>query len=702
MRHPAHPLADDAPTTLVSHRRSPWSACAARRPGTTAAAAAPALRLLPALLLAAFAAAPAAAQQGTFELGTVVVTGSADAPEAQTEQAIGKDAIQRANADTVGAAVATLPGASLSRNSRNEETVYLRGFDARQVPVFVDGVPLYVPYDGYIDFARFTTFDLAEIRVAKSGASLLYGPNTLGGAINLVTRKPVRVFEGDVRLGLASGREKQGAVNIGSNQGLWYFQLGASYLDADSFPLPGGFRDFKAKPTDTGNHRENAYRTDQRLSFKVGLTPNASDEYALGYVRQEGEKGNPVYTGQSPSGIRYWQWPYWDKDSLYFIGKTRLGQNNLLKARVFRDTYKNKLDAFTDGSYRTAIHNTSFPSIYNDISTGVALEWANHSFQGHELRVALHVKEDKHADTNPLSDDKHYRDVTTSLALEDTLALAPDWRLRGGISHDKRDAKEVYYWPVGSTSATNGVLELTHQLDTRGTEAYAIASHKTRFPTIKDRYSARMGRALPNPDLKPEVANHLELGVKGSPWAGGQGQAAVFYSRITDLMQTAIVSAPVGTCGKGSSTCDQAQNIGKARSSGLELSLQQSLSSHWAVGGAYTYLARRNLSDASVRLTDTPRHRLYAALNWTPSDAWELRTTLETEQGRTVPFAGSGRSAYRDLGGFAIVGVKATWKAGKDMALDFGVSNLGDKWYELGDGLPMPGRSWFVHGTYRF
>ena len=680
------------------------SACSAGRSAghQRSIAAFSALRLLPALLLSAFAAAPVAAQDSTFQLGTVVVSGNADAPDSLAEQVVGKDDMQRANAVIVGAAVATLPGASLSRNSRNEETVYLRGFDARQVPVFVDGVPLYVPYDGTIDFARFTTFDLAEIRVAKSGASLLYGPNTLGGAINLVTRKPVRAFEGDVRLGLASGREKQGAVNIGSNQGLWYFQLGASYLDADSFPLPGGFRDFKAKPTDTGNDRENAYRTDQRLSFKVGLTPNASDEYALGYVRQEGEKGNPVYTGQSPGGIRYWQWPYWDKDSLYFIGKTRLGQNNLLKARVFRDTYKNKLDAFTDGSYRTAIHNTSFPSIYNDTSTGLALEWANHSFQGHELRVALHLKEDKHADTNPLSGDKHYRDVTTSLALEDTLTLAPDWRLRAGISHDKRDAKEVYYWPLGSTSATNGVLELTHTLDTRGTEAYAIASHKTRFPTIKDRYSARMGRALPNPDLKPEVANHLELGVKGSPWAGGQGQAAVFYSRITDLMQTAIVSAPVGTCGKGSSTCDQAQNIGKARSSGLELSLQQALNSHWAVGGAYTYLARRNLSDASVRLTDTPRHRLYAAMNWMPSDAWEVRTSLETEQGRTVPFAGSGRSAYRDLGGFAILGVKATWKPRKDMALDFGVSNLGDKWYELGDGLPMPGRSWFVHGTYRF
>src|SRR2546429_7341951 len=37
------------------------------------------------------------------------------------------------------------------------------------------------------------------------------------------------------------------------------------------------------------------FRSDKRLSFKLGLTPNATDEYALGYVRQEGEKGNPVY-----------------------------------------------------------------------------------------------------------------------------------------------------------------------------------------------------------------------------------------------------------------------------------------------------------------------------------------------------------------------------------------------------------------------
>jgi len=663
---------------------------------------APRLRRLAGLLVAAGLASPALAQQGVFELGAVVVTGKSQVAEQTAERVLDSATIDALGKDTVGAAVAVLPGASLSRNSRNEDMVSLRGFDARQVPLYIDGVPLYVPYDGYVDFGRFTTFDLAQIRVAASGASLLYGPNTLGGAINLVSRKPVRAFEGDASAGLASGGETRAAINLGGNQGSWYYQIGASYLDADSFPLPRGFRDYKAKPTDTGSRRENAYRTDQRLSLKLGITPNATNEYALGYVRQGGEKGNPVYTGQSKSGIRYWRWPYWDTDNLYFTSRTRLGESNLLKTRIYRSTYGNSINAFTDASYSAQLNNTSFPSAYDDSSTGASVELANYAVAGHELQLALHYKEDKHRETNPSSPTKDYRDVTTSIALEDSIALAKAWKLRLGLSHDQRDAKQVYDWPTGSTSATNALAELSHALDEQDSEAYGVLSHKTRFPTIKDRYSARMGSALPNPNLKPEVANHLELGLKGSPWAGGKGQAAVFYSRIADLMQSVYVPAPLDTCGSGATTCAQMQNVGRARHAGLELSLQQTFASRWTLAGAYTYLARRNLSDASVQLTDTPRHRLFASLQWAPSSQWKLQATLEAEQGRTVAFSGSGQTTYRDLGGFGIAGLKAQWAPRQDVTVDFGVNNLGDKWYELADGYPMPGRTWFAHANYRF
>lgn len=641
--------------------------------------------------LAALSPSEVLAEESVFELGNVVIRG--ERTHTTSEEVMGEEAMRAFNRDTVSSAVNTLPGVNLSRNSRNEDIVYVRGFDARQVPLFLDGIPQYVPYDGYVDFARFTTFDLSEIRVAKGAASLLYGPNIMGGAINLVTRKPSRELEGNVRIGAATGSERKLAANLGSNQGLWYFQLGASYLDADSFALGRGFTDHKPSPTDTGDRRQNAYRTDRKGSLKIGFTPNDSDEYALAYSKQEGEKGNPVYTGTG-KGARYWQWPYWDKESLYFLSSTDLSDELTLKLRLYADKYKNGMDAFTNASY--AIPDGP-RSIYDDKTYGSATELVSRHFDGHELHLALHYKDDRHVDKAAGSPDKKYRDVTRSLAVEDIIEIAGDWRLRLGVDHEEREARQVYYWPTGTTRATNGLAELVHDLGP-GLEAYASVARKSRLPTIKDRYSARMGSALPNPDLKPEEARHAELGLRGEAWEGGYAEAALFYSHIRNLIQSAIV--PGSSC-SGGQECNQAQNISKARHRGLELSLEQTLADRWKMGAAYTYLNRDNLSDPHTPLTDSPRHKLFAHLSWFPHAQWELQATLDAEEGREVSSSASA-SRYEKPGGFAIFGAKGVWKPRPDLALELGASNLGDKDYELSEGFPMPGRTLFANASFDF
>ncbi len=216
-----------------------------------------------------------------FRLGEVRVLGRRGLDSSST---VSSQYIEAFNRLDVGRALNLLPGVNLSTvGARNETMVYVRGFDLRQVPVFVDGIPVYVPYDGYVDLGRFTTFDLAEINVARGFSSVIYGPNTLGGVINLVSRRPQKPFEFDGRAGLLSGQGRRLNLNLGTNLGKFYLQGSASQLKQETYPLSS---EWAPRPQEDGGDRANAYRNDRKYSLKAGFTPNATDEYAISYINQ--------------------------------------------------------------------------------------------------------------------------------------------------------------------------------------------------------------------------------------------------------------------------------------------------------------------------------------------------------------------------------------------------------------------------------
>ncbi|MFT0533810.1 TonB-dependent receptor domain-containing protein [Castellaniella hirudinis] len=140
------------------------------------------------------------------------------------------------------------------------------------------------------------------------------------------------------------------------------------------------------------------------------------------------------------------------------------------------------------------------------------------------------------------------------------------------------------------------------------------------------------------------------------------------------------------------------RTISAARIRGVELDFTQAFGERWAAGVAYTWMQRDNLSDPNVPLTDVPRHRVFAHLDWKPAARWSAQATVEAESGRTVAYD----KTHMDLAGYAILGLKATYEPRKDVSVSAGVRNALDKYYELSDGYPMPGRTWFVNGIYRF
>ncbi|WP_353721228.1 Plug domain-containing protein [Dyadobacter sp. 676] len=122
--------------------------------------------LLPLFAGLAFAATaqevPETLSDRTFELGEVRVSGIHTHDSVASR--LSHRTIEKFNRNNLSNALNILPGVSIANvGPRNESVVYLRGFDLRQVPVYIDGVPVYVPYDGYVDMGRFTTFDARSL-----------------------------------------------------------------------------------------------------------------------------------------------------------------------------------------------------------------------------------------------------------------------------------------------------------------------------------------------------------------------------------------------------------------------------------------------------------------------------------------------------------------------------------------------------------
>lgn len=128
----------------------------------------------------------------SFDLGMTTVSITAEAsPLSPVTDSIDHNEISNNHVINVADSVQYIPGIALdSKNNRNQAGITIRGFDTRQVGIYLDSIPITVPYDGYADINRFLASDIALIEVAKGYSSPLLGPNGLAGAVNIVTRQP--------------------------------------------------------------------------------------------------------------------------------------------------------------------------------------------------------------------------------------------------------------------------------------------------------------------------------------------------------------------------------------------------------------------------------------------------------------------------------------------------------------------------------
>lgn len=690
-----------------------------------------------ALSVAGPALAADADADATFGLGQIIVTARPTEGVAIGTATLSSEAIYAFNRTTLDAAAQLIPGVSAgnSGGSRNERLIFVRGFDRFQVPISIDGIRVYLPADNRLDYGRFLTPDIAEIQVAKGYVSVLDGPGAMGGAVNLVTRKPTKPIEAEVRgtLNLDRGADYSGYnvfALLGTRQERWYAQASYTRSFSDHWDLPGGYSPV-AGSAENGGARDFSRTRDWRVNAKAGFTPNDTDEYSVSYTRQEGAKNAPLHVTDPiatplPTGApnpRFWTWPYWNIESIYFLSTTQLGERATFKTRIYRNKFDNLLSSFDNATQTTQTLGRSFNSYYADKAYGGSAQLDVAFTDADTLSLAMHYRRDKHVEFQQSfpagTTEPHQENLedTFSAAAENRLALSPVLSFTAGISYDWRDLKKaeefgvpptggtarIFQYPRANVAAFNwqGRFEWTPDEDM---SLHASISRRARFPTIFERFSTQFGTAASNPGLKPERSINYEVG--GSRKFGAfRVEGALFYSDLQDaIVSVRPAGFPAGT--------SQRRNLGDGKYYGGEAGVTWAPATGLELGANYTYIRRKfDISQAAAvtvpvfALTDVPTHKGFAYAAWSPIAALHIVPSVDFASKRTTldTYApGATTAVYYRTGAYMQANLRVDYEIFDNVEIGVGARNLFDDYHVLTDGFPEPGRSFFASLRARY
>jgi iron complex outermembrane receptor protein len=692
---------------------------------------------------------------GVFSLGQLDMIGGST---------VTNEAMWTFNKKSLSQAVNILPGVSFTNSggARNEGDILVRGFNRLEVPLSIDGVRVYLPADNRIDMNRFLTDDLAEVQVAKGYVSVLNGPGAMGGAINLVSRKPTKEIELEGRAGIVVNGDIDDLNSwnsyayAGTRQKGWYAQVSANIVEQDHFNLSHDFTPFNTSsasflpgfPYQGSGNRDRSDFQDWRINTKVGITPNATDEYTINYTHQEGNKGAPLHVDRqivqgyfNGSNIRYWDWPQWNTSSLSWLSKTKLGDSSYIKTNTYYNTFDNIISFYPNGTYT----HQDTDSAYNDHSVGGFVEMGTDLIPMNTLKGAIHYREDVHTEQDtdytyapfasangPKSTES---EQTWSFAVENTFHATRNLDIVGGLSYDMNEVlKADPGLDKPYADAWNWQTAAIYSYSETG-KVHADVSSRTRFPTLFDRYSTRFGSKMQDPDIGPERATNYEIGISDIFFRNVHVSSALFYSNIDDSIQNAFTAAN----GKSSIVGFNANGYNY----GFELSADWDVSPTVRIGGNYTYLERHlnfgqaaeALSDASAgqqaaiaasQIEGSPRNKAFIYLAWRASDKLTFTPSVELATDRKALVTGcsstlvttsggattsgncnktggyTGKPNYVDIGAYALVNFQAEYAFNPNTSMTIGGINLLDENYSFAEGFPEPGRQFFANLRARF
>jgi iron complex outermembrane receptor protein len=544
------------------------------------------------------------------------------------------------------------PGVYVTLGSKNEYVLKLRGMDSRRIVLLVDGIPVYEPFFSSFDLKTVVAGGMDSIQITKGPSSVLYGPNTLGGIVNVITRRPGSGSQ--LTLNAAYGENTTRNISLDTNHQWDRFGFAGTlqYQDSDGFLYP-----------EEGSGRIERLNSDYQrtnLNLKLYYMPSDRTEILLNGGVYLSEYGIPWDLG--PGRPRYWRFKNWDRYSLNAGGYAAVGDNSTIQFRAYYVQYDNTLEQYTSQE----MTDLDFESTYDNSVYGLYALGDFKLFPSNRLKASLSYKKD----VARIQDDVglpwiRYDQGTFSLGIEDHFSLSSKWVLIAGLSLDYLEKFEGE-----DTSKVNPLVGVKFS-PVESLAFHLSFSQKSKFPSMRSLYSSMSG----NPELLSETGNVFELGFtyrKGFYLTG-----SVFFTRFQDMIDS--VRLPDGT--------RRFFNVGEAYINGIEMQFQKSLP--WMSATVnYTYLDHQNVSDDRP-LDALPAHNFNFDLGIYPTNGLGIHLLGMTASGSSWYDFRSGESI--DIPAFTSLDVIVAFRWGL-MEPYVKATNIFDQFFYTEPGFPWRAR----------
>lgn len=623
----------------------------------------------------------------TYNLDQVTIE-SGYKVEAKIVTSLDEKKIETADASSIDNIVKLLPSAKVQTNSRGETLLFLRGAGERQISLFFDGIPMNIPWDNRIDLSLVPAEAVGEISIIKGVPSVVYGPNAVSGVVNINPRfsdlskdfRKISGYLGNNNTSYFSG------LYLNSSEKFSYL-LTSSYKETDGFTLPGEF----SNVDENSNIRSNSQKKIFNVYGKTNYNFSSKGSLGLSVMYSDAEKGIPPET--DVTNPRYWRYPLWKRIMVGVNGKYLLSEAQDKVDFVFAATgFESRINQYSDATFSEIIDiedGKDFTMNGRFTYSGLI---SNSSILKASINAFSTIHKEKIMSDN-FAEQKYIQNI---------LGIGAEYEyffnrlvLIAGVGYDLSETPETGNKPakdkLSDFTFNTGVV---YPLNNSNSLHFSFG-RKTRFPTLRESFSGALGRFIPNPNLKAEIAYSGDAGIS-SNFSNGKLEANAFLSFIHDGIVRA--SLPGG----------QFQRINKdvIRTAGVEINLNYKLN-RFTTYFHFTYLSAV-AKNSNGLFKDTLEYKpdiiSLLQLQYILDEGIEAMTEFSLTRGEFGLKEGS--EYFQQLPDYFLINLRLSYEfnIGDNITLRFfgRINNLLDKLYYSQWSLPEAGREFMGGVSFEF